>query len=68
MRCIPLSPLLRFYVQYPVMLPDTVEGERIPNVGITPSPLCFVAQNIGEKQRSDSDEEGDWKDDMPRIV
>ena len=32
------------------------------------SPLCFVAQNIGEKQRSDSDEEGDWKDDMPRIV
>ena len=36
--------------------------------GIHPSPLCFVAQNIGEKQRSDSDEEGDWKDDMPRIV
>ena len=32
------------------------------------SPLCFVAQNIGEKQRSDSDEEGDWKDSIPRIV
>ena len=37
-------------------------------IALCTSPLCFVAQNIGEKQRSDSDEEGDWKDDMPRIV
>jgi len=25
--------------------------------GINTSPLCFAAQNIGERQRSDSDEE-----------
>ena len=52
----------------------TRQGEReihypIPVIeGIHTSPLCFAQQNIGEKQRSDSDEEGDWKDDMPRIV
>jgi len=26
-------------------------------VGIIPSPLCFATRNIGEKQRSGSDEE-----------
>ena len=29
--------------------------------GINTSPLCFAAQNIGERQRSDSDEERGWK-------
>ena len=30
--------------------------------GIHPSPLCFAQQNIGERQRSGSDEERGWKD------
>jgi|GEM_PF-4344376 len=28
LRCIPLSPLLRFYTEYPAMLRDTAEGEE----------------------------------------
>ena len=45
----------------------TEHGKReihypIPVVeGINTSPLCFAAQNIGERQRSDSDEERGWK-------
>ena len=31
-------------------------------VGIALSPLCFASQNIGERQRSGSDEERGWKD------
>ena len=45
----------------PVMLRSTVRGRYttpIPVIeGINTSPLCFAAQNIGERQRSDSDEE-----------
>ena len=32
--------------------------------GINTSPLCFAQQNIGEKQRSGSDDERGWKDDI----
>ena len=46
---------------HPVILRGNGRERRIPNfvtaVGIIPSPLCFVTQNIGEKQRSGSDEE-----------
>ena len=42
----------RLFLHYPV---PVVEG-------IHPSPLCFAQQNIGERQRSGSDEERGWKD------
>ena len=48
-----------------VMLRSTAEREihyPIPVIeGINTSPLCFAAQNLGERQRSDSDEERGWK-------
>jgi len=46
----------------PYFICDKQREKTIPNfvataVGIIPSPLCFATQNIGEKQRSGSDDE-----------
>jgi hypothetical protein len=45
----------------PYFICDEQREKTIPNfvtaVGIIPSPLCFTTQNIGEKQRSGSDDE-----------
>ena len=49
---VPQSAVLIAAYNYPV---PAVEG-------IHPSPLCFTTQNIGERQRSGSDEERGWKD------
>ena len=53
LRCISLSPLLRFYVQYPVMLPDTVEGERDTQCWYyTFSPVFCNAKYRGETEET----------------
>ena len=42
MRCISLSLLLRFYVQYPVMLRDTAGGEGLKVVFLCLKPLALL--------------------------
>ena len=59
LRCIPLSPLLRFYTEYPAMLRDTVGGEgaypshyryryylTLPSLRATSSIFCWAKHPV----------------------
>ena len=59
LRCIPLSPLLRFYTEYPAMLRDTAGGEEaypchyryryyltLPSLRATSSIFCWAKHPV----------------------